>query len=245
MLIALANSVRSVPAQSSDEREFVGTINKTLKVHLRLSQSGNVLSGSYAYDRIGKSLRLNGAMTSGVASTKEFTLNEFDDRGRETGKFEGTFVSKDWLEGTWSSTDTKRKMPFSAWAIDGKQIPAANTDDRVSGEYRRVDKRGRIDRDTAVLDLWLFKDGEVKVVGNSTWVGDEESGNVNVGDDDGIFEMQGSTVFFKGPDGNDDCRFTITLGVDSLLVTEDNLKCGGLNVTFDGTYRRVGPPKSE
>jgi hypothetical protein len=91
----------------------------------------------------------------------------------------------------------------------------------------------------------LFKDGEVKVVGNSTWVGDEESGNVNVGDDDGIFEMQGSTVFFKGPDGNDDCRFTITLGVDSLLVTEDNLKCGGLNVTFDGTYRRVGPPKSE
>src|SRR6266496_4650873 len=103
-LIALTASARPVPEQSSDEREFVGTINNTLRVRINLSQSGKSLSGSYAYERIGKSLRLNGAMTS----ENEFYLNEFDERGGHTGKFEGNFVSKDWLEGTWISTTRKR-----------------------------------------------------------------------------------------------------------------------------------------
>jgi hypothetical protein len=241
MLIALAASARPVPAQSGGEREFTGTINNTLRVRIRLSQSGTILSGSYAYERIGRSLRLNGAMTS----EKDFYLNEFDERGSQTGKFEGQFVSKDWLEGTWSSPSTKKAMPFSAWAIDGTQIPAANAHDRVSGQYRRVDDRGGFDRDSAALNVWLLKDGQVRVVGDSTWVGNERTGNINVGNVDGIVALQGSKVFFKGGHGDDDCHFTITFGGDSLLVTEDNLRCGGLNVSFDGKYRRVGPAKSE
>ena len=240
-LNALAASARPLPGQASDEREFVGTINSTLRVRIRLSQSGKILSGSYAYERIGKSLRLNGAMTY----ENEFYLNEFDERGSQTGKFEGKFVSKDWLEGTWVSTSTKKEMPFSAWAIDGKQIPTANAQDRVSGQYKRVDQRGRFDRDASELNVWLLKDGQVRVAGDSSWVGNERTGNVNVGSVDGIFALQGSKLFFKAGDGDDDCRLTITFGADSLLVTEDNLRCGGLNVSFDGKYRKVGPAKSE
>ena len=239
-LIAFTASARPFPRQSSDEREFVGTINNTLRVRIKLAQSGKVLSGSYAYERIGKSLRLNGAMTD----EKEFYLNEFDERGSQTGKFEGKFVSKDWLEGTWVSTSTKKEMPFSAWAVDGKQIPAANAQDRVSGKYKRVDKSGRLDRDSAELNVWLLRDGQVRVAGESTWVGNEKTGNVNVGDVDGVFALQGSKLFLKSGDGDDDCRFTITFGVDSLVITEDNLKCGGLNVSFDGKYRKFGPAKA-
>jgi hypothetical protein len=241
MLIALTANTAAVRDQSNDEREFIGTINNTLRVRIRLSQSGNILSGSYAYERVGKSLKLNGAMTS----EKEFYLDEFDERGRQTGKFEGNFVSRDWLEGTWSSNGTKKEMPFSAWASDGKQTPASDAQDRVSGQYRRVDKRGRFDRDSATLNVWLLKDGQVRVAGDSTWVGNESTGNVNVGNVDGIFALQGNKLLFKGGDGDDDCRFTIMVVADSLLVTEDNLKCGGLNVSFDGKYRRVGPAKSE
>src|SRR5882762_6118423 len=79
MLIALTASASTVPDQSSGEREFMGMINNTLRVRIRLSQSGNILSGSYAYERVGKSLKLNGAMTS----EKEFYLDEFDERGRK------------------------------------------------------------------------------------------------------------------------------------------------------------------
>jgi hypothetical protein len=239
MLIALTVSAHPVADQSSDEREFAGTINNTLRVSMRLSQSGKTLSGSYTYERIGKSIRLNGEMTS----EKEFYLNEFDEGGSQTGKFEGKFVSKDWLEGTWVSTSRKNEMTFSAWATDGKQVPAANVPDRVSGRYRRIDQRGRFDRDSAELNVWLLKDGKVRTAGGASWVGNASTGNVNVGEVDGIFELQGSKLFFKGNE-EDDCRFTITFGGDSLLVTEDNLKCGGLNVSFDGKYRKVGPAKS-
>jgi len=241
ILVALTASARTVPDQSNAEREFIGTINKTLRVRMMLSQSGNILSGSYAYEKVGKSLKLNGAMTS----EKEFYLDEFDERGRQTGKFEGNFVSRDWLEGTWSSTSTKKEMPFSAWAIDGKQVPAADAQDRVSGQYKRVDKRGRFDRDSSTLNVWLLKDGQIRVAGDSTWVGNEATGNVNIGNVDGIFALQGNKVFFKDGDGDDDCHFTIMFGGDSLMVTGDNLQCGGLNVSFDGKYRRVGTPKSE
>jgi hypothetical protein len=240
MLIAITASGRSVAAQSTGEREFAGTINNTLRVRIRLSQSGKVLSGSYAYERIGKSLRLTGEMTS----EKEFYLNEYDERGAQTGKFEGKFVSKDWIEGTWVSTNTKKEMPFSAWAIDGQQIPAASANDRVSGRYKRVDRSGRFDRDSAELNVWLLKDGQVRIGGDSTWVGNARTGNVNVGHADGIFALQGNKVIYNGSDEDDECRFTITFGGDSLMVTEDNLQCGGLNVSFDGKYRRVGPAKS-
>jgi len=27
-----------------------------------------------------------------------------------------------------------------------------------------------------------------------------------------------------------------------ITVTDDNMNCGGMNVTFNGTYQRVGPP---
>jgi hypothetical protein len=239
ILIALTVSAHPLADQSSDEREFVGTINNTLRVNMKLSQSGKILSGSYAYEKIGKSLRLNGEMTS----EKEFYLNEFDGGGSQTGKFDGKFVSKDWLEGMWVSTSTKKEMTFSAWAIDGKQVPAENVPDRVSGRYRRIDQRGRFDRDSAELNVWLLKDGKVRIAGGSSWVGNASTGNVNVGEVDGIFELQGSKLFFKGNE-EDDCRFTITFGGDSLLATEDNLKCGGLNVSFDGKYRKVGPAKS-
>jgi hypothetical protein len=241
MLTALLLSARSAPAQSIGEREFAGTINKTLRVRIRLSQSGNVLSGSYAYERIGKRLRLAGEVTSG----HEFHLDEFDERGARTGTFDGQFVSRDWLEGTWSSITTKRQLYFTAMAVDGTQVPAANADDRVSGTYKRVDDKGRLDEHSAVLNIWLLKDGQVRVQGSSSWVGNARTGDVNVGNVEGLHAVRGGKVFVKSGDGDDQCRFTIQLGRDSVLVTEDNRMCGGANVSFDGRYRRIGPASSE
>lgn len=240
MLIAVTASALAVPAQSRAEREFVGTINNTLRVRIRLSQSGEMLSGSYAYERVGASLRLNGEMTS----EKSFYLKEFDEHGRQTGKFEGEFVSKDWIEGTWRSPNGKKEMPFSAWVIDGKQIPTADAPDGVSGRYMLLDERGRLDPTSSHLNVWLLKDGQVRVAGVSFWVTNAKTGNVNFGAVDGILTLQGNKLFYKSDD-EDECRFTITLGSGSLLITDDNLRCGGFNVSFDGKYRRVGPPKSK
>jgi len=180
-----------------------------------------------------------------MTSEEEFYLNEFDERGNQTGKFEGKFVSKDWIEGTWSSTTAKKQMPFSAWVVDGQQVPTTNANDRVGGKYQRVDKSGKLDRNSSELNVWLLRDGSVRIKGDSTWVGNVRTGNVNVGDVDGIFPLQGNKLSVKSGEEAEACRFTITFGVDSLIVSGDNLQCGGLNVSFDGKYRKTGPARSE
>lgn len=237
LLIALTASARPVYRQAGVEKEFVGTINRTLKIRMKLSKSGKAMGGSYVYESVGQKLRLNGTVDE-----DEFELNESDERGTQTGKFAGKFVTDDWLEGTWTSG--KKELPFTAFATGGKRVPASDPNDKISGEYQRY-YQGRPDKDTSVLDIWQLKNGGVRVLGNSTWVGNAKTGNVNVGAIDGVYDLKGSKVLVSDGDDPDDCHFTITFAANALTVTKDNLKCGGLNVSFDGQYRKTGPPKSQ
>jgi hypothetical protein len=227
-------------ARGQSEREFTGAINNTLKIRMKLARSGNALSGSYLYERVGKSLRIRGE----VDDDSQFRLTETDERGRQTGIFEGKFVTKDWLEGTWSPSADKKAMPFSATAVNGEDVPATDAGDRLSGRYRRVDARGRFDRHEAEVSIFPLKSGRVRVVGYSSWVGNIETGNVNSGNVDGLFDVRGDRLNYTGANADDACRFAITFGASSLTVSGDNGECGGHNVIFDGKYRKVGPPKA-
>lgn len=236
MIIAFA---AGAPARGqSGGREFVGTVG-SLKIRMKLVSAPDEFLGSYLYERVGEPIRLAGA----VSDDHTFYLNEFDVNGKATAKFEGRFVTDDWIEGTWASaTVGKKELPFSAWVLDGKGIPADAANDKLSGEYRRV-YQGGFDKDTASLSVWLLKDGRIRISGDSTWVGNAKTGNVNVGSADGIAGAQGGKWLFAGGAGEDDCRFTLAFGASALTVTDDNGKCGGLNVSFDGTYRKTSPPK--
>ena len=130
---------------------------------------------------------------------------------------------------------------FRAWPLCVLIIALAaiaHAADSISGEYKRVDAAGKLDRHAASLSVSVLKDGRVRVVGDSSWIGNASTGDVNVGEAGGIVALQGNRALFKGGDGSD-CRFTITFSRDSLMVTDDNLQCGGLNVSFDGRYRKV------
>jgi len=237
MILAMAAGAPPAAGQSG-RREFVGTVG-TLKIRMKLAGTPDEFLGSYLYERVGEEIRLAGV----VSSDHSFYLNEYDVNGKATAKFEGRFITDDWIEGTWASaTVGKKELPFSAWVLDGKGIPADAANDKLSGEYRRV-YQGRFDKDTATVSVWLLKDGRLRVSGDSSWIGNAKLGNVNVGDTDGIAGAQNGKWIFKSGEGEDDCRFTMAFGTNTLTVTDDNAKCGGLNVSFDGTYRKINPPK--
>jgi hypothetical protein len=237
VVVALAAAAPPARGQVGG-REFVGTVGN-LKIRMKLVSTPAEFIGSYLYERVGEDIRLGGAANS----DRTFYLNEYDVNGKATARFEGRFVTDDWIEGTWASaTAGKKELPFSAWAPGGRGVPADAADDKLSGEYRRV-YQGRFDKDAASLSVWLLKDGRVRVSGDSTWVGNAKTGNVNVGGADGIAGRQGGKWVFKSGDGEDDCRFTMAFGAGTLTVTDDNARCGGLNVSFDGTYRKTSPPK--
>lgn len=75
--------------------------------------------------------------------------------------------------------------------------------------------------------------GAVRVEGDATWAG-VNPGNVHVGEVRGEAAPAGNVLEVGG---DDDCRLKLRL-VGSYLVASDNKQCGGVNVTFDGVYRR-------
>lgn len=79
------------------------------------------------------------------------------------------------------------------------------------------------------LAVWL------NVTGDAMWKGLGD--NVHVGELDGRAEPKDGVLKYSDGDDEFDCKATMRL-VGSYLVVDDNLKCGGLNVSFSGVYTR-------
>lgn len=109
----------------------------------------------------------------------------------------------------------------------------------ISGEYKRF-YQGKPDKNSSTIKISEQNDGKIHVEGNAVWVGNAETGDVNTGELDGAFPLKGNKISYSdGPD-DETCKLTITFSENILTVSDDNMKCGGLNVTFNGDYRKTG-----
>lgn len=107
----------------------------------------------------------------------------------------------------------------------------------VSGKYERF-YRGKPDKHSATVNIFELEKNRVRIVGSAVWVGNADTGNVNLGEIDGVFPLKGNKVHYSGSE-NDSCRLTITFIRDALIVSDDNSQCGGLNVSFNGEYQSI------
>ncbi len=93
---------------------------------------------------------------------------------------------------------------------------------------------------------WLYADnsikissdreeGRMRVTGNALWRG--RGDNVHIGELDGRTRLQKDVMRYSDGDDEYDCKATLRL-VGRFLVVADNLKCGGVNVTFSGVYTK-------
>jgi uncharacterized protein len=111
--------------------------------------------------------------------------------------------------------------------------PAADAAARWNGEYDRYWKKKK-DKDQASLLLVGLSDNRVYASGSAVWNGPNAvNGQVNVGEIQGVGVLEGGKAVFD----LQGCAATLVLEDKSLQV-EDESGCGGLNVTFNGTYRR-------
>ena len=83
-------------------------------IEMKLTRNGNELSGTYAYDSVGKDLTVKGSAGPG----NNVTLKEFDPTGKQTGTFEGEYKIEDPNEGVfvftgnWKSPRSKTDSYF-------------------------------------------------------------------------------------------------------------------------------------
>jgi hypothetical protein len=128
----------NIPAPET--KYFKGSIGSSLDLQMKLVRTGDQLSGSYFYQRIGARINLRGK----IEPDGNFHLDEFDQAGKQTGIFKGLWGvdSQDGrasLAGLWSKPEEKsveKKTPFSLHEepitlsgdveIVGKQIKESN-----------------------------------------------------------------------------------------------------------------------
>ena len=106
----------------------------------------------------------------------------------------------------------------------------------IAGEYERY-FRGKPDKHSASMLVLPLAGNRVRVIGNALWVGNPDTGNVNMGDIDGRFPLAADSVHYQ--DQDDGCSFVIKFSSAALTISDDSMRCGGMNVTFDGQYRKV------
>ncbi|WP_462322166.1 lysozyme inhibitor LprI family protein [Halochromatium sp.] len=117
-----------------------------------------------------------------------------------------------------------------------KRIAAGGAINRdIAGTYSRL-INGKLDPSSAVIKLRPLGGGEAFTTGNATWI-DNASGIARTGSFEGTVAIDGEQIDYS--DGSTDgCKLSIKIKENSLSVSNDNGQCGGLNVTFDGTYRK-------
>ncbi len=79
-------------------------------------------------------------------------------------------------------------------------------------------------------------DGWLSVTGNAFWKGIGD--NIHIGELDGRAEPGNGILEYSDGDDEYDCKATMRLLVNYLIVS-DNMKCGGMNVSFSGIYKRA------
>ncbi|MDA0147412.1 hypothetical protein [Vibrio sp. LaRot3] len=103
----------------------------------------------------------------------------------------------------------------------------------LSGEYKRY-RGDQLDEHGAVFDITRQPNGHYLISGSAVWVGNAQTGQVNIGDVYGEYPLKGNQIHFQ----NDECQFVMTFAGDEIIVTDDLVSCGGMNVTFNGTYKK-------
>jgi hypothetical protein len=146
---------------------------------------------------------------------------------------------------TWKIGILLIAAPTLAWSFQSPHaVPispdATEAESPFDGHYERTGKQGKKDKDAAALDILQVGPGVLRIKGFAQWVGNAETGNVNTGDISGTLKPERLKAHFENADG---CKLDILFHAEGLKVENTADDCGGLNVTFDGEYKRTGPPE--
>jgi hypothetical protein len=113
----------SLNGSANFSKTFEGAINNEYQIQMSLQRSGEDLSGNYFYTKHKTDIQIKGT----IDGQDNFTLNEFDGKGNQTGVFKGKLISGSEMEGIWSKPNGDKSMPFALKAMGSNGEPASTT----------------------------------------------------------------------------------------------------------------------
>jgi hypothetical protein len=118
LMLGFGLNVSRSNAQESSGTQFKGSVAQT-RFEMTLRREANKVSGSYFYVKSGSSNKLS--LRGEIDPNGNFTMQEFDSSGKQTGEFKGTWKddpnqSGAALEGEWKKPGAKEGQSF--WASE-------------------------------------------------------------------------------------------------------------------------------
>lgn len=144
---------------------------------------------------------------------------------------------RNWISSTKNISNAEELTETMSERVTLLSQIAASTEGESAwnGFYMRY-YNDKVDTDTAELYVIGLRGGKIYVDGNAVWNGpNAENGQVNVGQLLGNADLRGATAIYS--EGDDGCRANLVFSANALKVY-DETGCGGLNVTFNGSYRK-------
>lgn len=134
--------VQGGTAPAAQTKYFKGSIGTTLDLQMKLVRAGDQLSGSYFYQRIGTRINLRGK----IQPDGNFTLDEFDQAGKQTGVFQGVWGvdAQDGLAtlaGFWSKPEEKSFEKKTAFSVHEEPIALTSEVEIVSKQVKESNKK--------------------------------------------------------------------------------------------------------
>ena len=126
-----------------ETKYFKGSIGTSLDLQMKLYRTGDQLSGSYFYQRIGSRINLRGK----IEADGRFVLDEFDPAGKQTGVFKGlwTVDAQDGLirlAGNWSKPPgEKGSDKMTAFSVQEEPIALSGDVDLSAKQIKETNKK--------------------------------------------------------------------------------------------------------
>lgn len=127
----------------SETKYFKGSIGNSLDLQMKLVKTGEQLSGTYSYQRVGTRINLRGTLTN----DGNLTLEEFDSGGNQTGLFKGIWQADSTdgmvkIAGNWSKPEgDKAADKKTAFSIHEEPIYLTGDADVVTKQIKETNKK--------------------------------------------------------------------------------------------------------
>ena len=105
---------------------------------------------------------------------------------------------------------------------------------RWTGHFVRYEN-AKVDPDKSTISILGMISGRLNIKGDAIWIG-QNQGQVNTGEMRGVASV--SPVGNEAQFDMDGCEAKLILRGDALTVANES-GCGGMNVSFNGSYRRI------
>ncbi len=136
------SSSNHAPSANEQQRAraqiFHGNIGERT-ITMQIARAGQNFSGTYYYDSIGKNLVLKGS----IDGSGNVTLQEFDESGKQTGKFKGKFGPDEFddfvnsFSGVWTTPTGGNELSFSLTEQDNEFSGGVHIETKLISVRRR------------------------------------------------------------------------------------------------------------